>query len=81
MPNDYLLDNAWQHQRARLAGLEAWFDPGTIRHVETLGVAEGWRCWEVGAGGGSIAEWLARRVRAVRARCWQPISIHASWSN
>ncbi len=62
MPNEYLLDNAWQQQRARLAGLEAWFDPGTIRHLETLGVAEGWHCWEVGAGGGSIAEWLARRV-------------------
>lgn len=62
MPNEYLLDNAWQQQRARLAGLEAWFDPGTIRHLEALGVAEGWRCWEVGAGGGSIAGWMARRV-------------------
>jgi SAM-dependent methyltransferase len=62
MPNEYLLDNAWQQQRARLAGLEAWFDPGTIRHLEALGVAEGWHCWEVGAGGGSIAAWLARRV-------------------
>jgi len=62
MPNDYLLDNAWRQQRARLAAMEAWFDPGTIRHLETLGVAEGWRCWEVGAGGGSIAGWLAQRV-------------------
>src|SRR5215470_13250338 len=62
MPKEYLLDNAWQQQRARLAGLEAWFDPGTIRHLESLGVAAGWSCWEVGAGGGSIAEWLARHV-------------------
>jgi SAM-dependent methyltransferase len=59
---DYLLDNAWQHQRQRLAGLEAWFDPGTVRHLEALGVGAGWRCLEVGAGGGSIAEWLCRRV-------------------
>lgn len=60
--SDYLLDNAWQQQRRRLALLESWFDPGTIRHLEALGVAPGWRCLEVGAGGGSIAEWLAARV-------------------
>ena len=59
---EYLLDNAWQQQRQRLAGLEAWFDPGTIRHLEEVGVREGWRCLEIGAGGGSIARWLARRV-------------------
>src|SRR5437764_7115866 len=58
---EYLLDNAWQQQRQRLAGLEAWFDPGTIRHLEEVGVREGWRCLEIGAGGGSIARWLARR--------------------
>ena len=58
----YVLDNAWQKQRQRLAGLEAWFDPGTIRHLEMVGVAPGWRCWEVGGGGGSIAMWLSGRV-------------------
>src|SRR5262249_41220134 len=29
-----------------------------------LGVGEGWVCWEVGGGAGSIASWLARRVGA-----------------
>lgn len=58
----YLLDNAWQEQRRRLTGLETWFDPGTIRHLEMLGVGPGWRCLEVGAGGGSIAAWLSERV-------------------
>jgi SAM-dependent methyltransferase len=58
----YLLDNAWQQQRQRLAGLEAWFDPGTTRHLSALGVGAGWRCLEVGGGGGSIAEWLCQRV-------------------
>jgi len=33
-----------------------------VWHLETIGVGAGWSCWEVGAGGGSIAEWLARRV-------------------
>lgn len=58
----YLFDNAWQQARQRLAALEAWLDPGTIRLLATLGVGEGWRCLEVGAGGGSIAAWLGERV-------------------
>ena len=58
----YLFDNAWQVQRQRLAALEAMLDPGTIRHLEARGVGDGWRCLEVGAGGGSIAEWLCQRV-------------------
>lgn len=58
----YAFDNAWDRARQRLAAIEDWMDPGTIRHLEALGVGPGWRCLEVGAGGGSIAAWLARRV-------------------
>jgi SAM-dependent methyltransferase len=58
----YIYDNAWSLARRRLATLESHYDPGTIRNLETLGVTEGWRCLEVGAGGGSIAEWLCARV-------------------
>ncbi len=46
----------------RLESLEGWFDPLTHRHLETIGIGVGWRCLEVGAGGGSIARWLAQRV-------------------
>jgi SAM-dependent methyltransferase len=60
--SDYLLDNAWEQQRQRLADLEGWFDPGTIRHLTALGVTAGWRCLEVGGGGGSIARWLCQHV-------------------
>jgi SAM-dependent methyltransferase len=60
----YAFDNDWHRERERLAALEAIMDPKTIRHLESLGVREGWRCLEVGAGGGSIAEWLCRRVGA-----------------
>jgi SAM-dependent methyltransferase len=60
----YAFDNAWQLARQRLDALEAWFDPGTIRHLSALGVAPGWHCLEVGAGGGSIAAWLGDRVGA-----------------
>ena len=58
----YAFDAAWQQERQRLAVLEAQADPSTIRHLEALGVGPGWRCLEVGAGGGSIAAWLCRQV-------------------
>lgn len=46
----------------RLRLLETIFDPTTTRHLETIGVAESWKCLEVGAGAGSVAQWLSRRV-------------------
>jgi SAM-dependent methyltransferase len=51
-------------ERERLAAIEAGLDPFTIELLEKLGVSEGWRCLEVGAGGGSITAWLCRRVGA-----------------
>ena len=38
--------------------------PGTIRHLQALGVSKGWRCLEIGAGAGSIAAWLCEQVDA-----------------
>jgi SAM-dependent methyltransferase len=58
----YVFDHSWAGERARLAVLEEVFDPGTIRHLEALGVGPGWRCLEVGAGAGSVAAWLCGRV-------------------
>jgi SAM-dependent methyltransferase len=58
----YTFDNDWHAERKRLSALEAWLDPGTIRHLEACGVGQGWQCLEVAAGGGSIAAWLCQRV-------------------
>ena len=58
----YLLDNAAAHPGDRFGALSALFDPVTTRHLDQLGVADGWRCWEVGAGGPSMPTWLSRRV-------------------
>ena len=58
----YAFDHQWKQEWNRLARLEKGMDPGTIRHIEALGVTSGWRCLEIGAGGGSIAEWLCARV-------------------
>jgi SAM-dependent methyltransferase len=58
----YLLDNAVAVAGSRLDALAALFDPVTFRHIDALGIAPGWRCWEVGAGGASVVRWLAGRV-------------------
>lgn len=58
----YVFDNAAPQARARLRALAAVFDPGTIRQLDARGVAEGWRCLEVGGGLGTITTWLSARV-------------------
>lgn len=58
----YLLENAAPHAGLRLDALAEVFDPSTFRHIAGLGLSAGWRCWEVGAGGGSVVRWLAQRV-------------------
>lgn len=63
MPRElYTWDNAMIEGRRRLALLEHALDPSTFRRFEALGVAPGWRCLEIGAGGGTVCEWLCRRV-------------------
>ena len=58
----YAYENARPVQRERLAALAEALDAGTMRHLDSIGVGRGWRCLEVGAGGGSIAAWLSERV-------------------
>jgi SAM-dependent methyltransferase len=68
MTEQYVLADA-EHgaERARLDLLEAAHDPITQRRLRAVGVAPGWRCLEVGAGGGSIVRWLADQVGAAGA--------------
>jgi SAM-dependent methyltransferase len=58
----YLLDNRQAEAGARFGALSALFDPVTFAHLAAVGVGPGWSCWEVGAGGPSVAGWLAERV-------------------
>ncbi len=58
----YLLDNGRAGAGTRLRALSAIFDPATFRRIESLGITEGWRCWEVGAGSASVPAWLADRA-------------------
>jgi SAM-dependent methyltransferase len=59
----YLLDNLAAEAQGRFAGLGACFDETTFQHITALGISAGWRCWELGAGSGSVARWMAAQVR------------------
>ena len=58
----YLLDNQQAEAGRRFDALSELFDPWTFRHLAAVGVAAGWVCWEVGAGGASVPAWLAEQV-------------------
>src|SRR5262245_42077766 len=60
----YVFDNAAEQTASRFLALSRVFDEGTMHHIERLGIRHGWRCLEIGAGGGSMAAWLAARVAA-----------------
>jgi SAM-dependent methyltransferase len=67
MTRDYVLDQGFGEERARLSGMEALWDPGSQALVDELGIGPGWKCLEVGAGGGSMVEWMASRGAHVTA--------------
>jgi SAM-dependent methyltransferase len=59
----YLFDNSHAAQaERRFDALAQIFDPATFRALDRCGISAGWRCLEVGAGGGSVARWMAARV-------------------
>jgi SAM-dependent methyltransferase len=60
--DEYLFDNRAEQAGDRFDALGALFDPVTRARLERVGVTSGWRCLDVGAGGGSVARWLADRV-------------------
>jgi SAM-dependent methyltransferase len=55
-------EGAEELERARLDLLEKFSDPLTLRQLDAIGVDEGWRCLDVGAGAGSVTRFLAERV-------------------
>ena len=60
--SNYLLDNASDKAGTRMDVLARLFDPTTQRVLAGVGIAAGWRCLEIGGGGGSVARWMATRV-------------------
>ena len=58
----YVLDNAAAQSPTRMRYLACLYDANTFRHLEARGLGQGWRCLEIGGGGGSVAQWLSERV-------------------
>ncbi len=56
----------WQHnlqgEPQRLKLMSGILDASSRFHLERTGVTSGWRCLEIGAGDGSLSQWLASRV-------------------
>src|SRR5918999_4558163 len=49
-------------ERRRLELLEQCLDPITTRSLDAIGVEAGWRCLELGGGGGSVTRMFCDRV-------------------
>ena len=67
MTRDYVYDQGYADERRRIAGMEALWDPGSKALFDELGISKGWKCLEVGAGGGSLVEWMAAQGASVLA--------------
>jgi len=59
---EYSLDNTWDRAPSRLSLLEQELDQITHRRLSAIGLSSGWRCLEVGGGGGSVTHWLCEQV-------------------
>ncbi len=57
--HEYILGT---EERRRLELLQECLDPLTTRSLDAIGIEPGWRCLELGAGGGSVAQMLCHRV-------------------
>ncbi|MEV1328061.1 methyltransferase domain-containing protein [Micromonospora costi] len=67
MPTDtvdteYAFDNAAEEAVPQLRALEAFLDPITMRRLAPPVLAPSATCWEIGAGGGSVARGMAWAV-------------------
>lgn len=58
----YLLGHDWHGERERLGAIDRIFGVRHRAQLRSLGLAEGWRCLEVGAGAGHLTEWLCEQV-------------------
>ncbi|WP_158008257.1 class I SAM-dependent methyltransferase [Methyloceanibacter methanicus] len=59
---DYILPHSDPLEDDRLMLMSKMLDPYTRFRISQLGLGAGWKCLEVGAGNGTISQWLADRV-------------------
>ncbi|MFE9452234.1 class I SAM-dependent methyltransferase [Streptomyces sp. NPDC006739] len=59
---EYVFDNRSAHSDELHRCISEAYDTATFDRLAETGVTTGWRCLDVGSGGGSVARWLAERV-------------------
>ena len=61
-----MAEYVWHHdlkgEADRLRLMSDLLDPSSKFHLLRTGVTTGWRCFEIGAGNGSLSQWLAQRI-------------------
>ncbi len=62
LAHQYVFDNDGDHSADQHRCLADLLDPLTFARLAQTGVQDGWNCLEIGAGGGSVARWLADRA-------------------
>ncbi len=68
----YVFADHGLHAAEQFRLLSAAYDPITLTRLAQTGVRKGWRCLEIGAGGGSVAHWLTVRSGSVLATDLNP---------
>ncbi len=58
----YTFSNSADEAVDQFESLQRYLDPVTTARIADLGLRSGARCWEIGAGGGSIAGWLSDHI-------------------
>ncbi len=59
---NYMTGRDPEFERRRLASQANLLDNRTFEELDSIGVAEGWSCLELGAGTGTVVRWLVDRV-------------------
>ncbi len=60
--DSYTLPHDLPGESERLTLMSEMLDPQLFFRLAQIGVGEGWRCLEVGAGNGSVSRWLGTQV-------------------
>ena len=60
--SSYSLPHDLPGEPDRLSLMSRMLDPQLFFRLSQIGIAEGWRCLEVGAGNGSVSRWIADQV-------------------
>ncbi|MGH3554477.1 MAG: hypothetical protein ACRDT5_18190 [Mycobacterium sp.] len=73
MPHDYVYDQGFSEERARPAGIESLWDPGSQVALDSLGIAGGWPAWRLVP---AAARWSSGWRTAARAVPWSSTPAH-----